>query len=179
MAKKRVEQGPPVRKSFLIVAGAAIGAALIGFVLMTFVFGGGGGEDDTGTVATETSAPGAEGAPAAPIATPVPTPKPTDPPGLKPGGRDPFSPIGGAPQAAAAPAVVKPASIKNDEVKISVVKVYGEAADLKFGTFALEGVKAGQVLSPRFDVDEVKDACVFFKDDGERFKVCEGKSAKR
>ena len=180
MAKSAtLEQAPPVRKSLLIIAAVAIGAVVIGYVLMTFVLGG----DDTvePTTPATSAAPNAPGAPAA-------TPKVSEPAGLTPGGRDPFSggtapqaapaSVAGESEAAAEAAAVQEAAL-DDEIKITVLKVYGDAADLKVGGIAVEGAKNGLVLTPRLNMDEVKDGCVYMKDDGERFKVCEGKSVTR
>src|SRR5439155_739527 len=43
MAKKTFTDEPPVRKSLLIVAGVAVGAALLGFIIVHFAFSSGGG----------------------------------------------------------------------------------------------------------------------------------------
>jgi hypothetical protein len=86
MAKKKAAE-PAVRKSLLVMGGAAIGAALFGFILLKFVLGGGGGEEaDQATelailnnasipIASATPGPGSDGA-----VSNV----------LTPGGRDPF-----------------------------------------------------------------------------------------
>lgn len=90
MAKKTFEQEPAVRKSFLVVGGVAIAAVLMGFVLMTFVFGGGGGGGDdvaVPTPAAQTSNGGGTGTGVAP----QPTPVPVEPAGLQEGGRNPFA----------------------------------------------------------------------------------------
>ena len=42
-AKKKSASEPAVRKSVLVMGGAAVGAALFGFILFNFVLGGGGG----------------------------------------------------------------------------------------------------------------------------------------
>lgn len=94
MAKRRsTEKEPAIRKSFLITGGVAIAVVVLAFIVTTFVFGGGGGEvpDTPEPVAGEVQ----NGV--SPQATP--TPAPTEPAGLTPGGRDPFTPVGGAPAA--------------------------------------------------------------------------------
>jgi hypothetical protein len=95
MARRRQrEEQQPIRKSFLITGGVAIAAALIGFVLMTFVLNGDGGDIDE-PIPTVTADAGAGTVPtAAPAATPAPAPTPK---GLTPGGRDPFARPGGVP----------------------------------------------------------------------------------
>jgi hypothetical protein len=187
MAKSAtLEKTPPVRKSLLIVGGVAIAAVVIGYVLMNFVLGG---DDSTEpTTPTTSTAPSTSSAPNAPAVRPAATPQVSEPAGLNPGGRDPFSggggpqaapaSVGGESEVAAEPVALKQASA-DDEVKITVLKVYGDAADLKVGGTAVEGAKDGLVLTPRLNMDEIDGDCVYFKDDGERFKVCEGKSVTR
>jgi hypothetical protein len=173
VARRQATNEPPVRRSFLIFGGVAVGAAVIAFVLMNFVLGGDDGGVEEDTTPTTTVAPGAPAGQPAPAA-PTATPKPSEPPGLRPGGDDPFAAGSSAQETA-----VQPASVEPEKVKIKVVTTYGTAADIKFGSFALEGVQQDQILSPRFNVDEIKGDCVYFKDDGERFKVCAGDSVKR
>jgi hypothetical protein len=96
MAKKSTEPEPAIRRSFLIVGGVALAAALLGFIVMNFVLGGGGGGEvpaDDAAIVQTSPLPGAPGGVAQP---PAATPQPTDN-ALRPGGRDPFIPIGGAP----------------------------------------------------------------------------------
>jgi hypothetical protein len=183
MARRKQPQ-QPIRKSFLIFGGVAIGAAVLGFVLMTFVLGGGGGIEVEETPTTRGSpAPGSPSA-QAPGAQATPTPTAT-PFKVKEGGRDPF-----IPQAAAIPAAtpeptaaVQPASFTNDDgsepVTISVLGTYGNSADVKLNKTVFEGVKPGQVLTARFSMDTIEGECVFMKEKDDRFKVCKGKSVKR
>lgn len=190
MAKNK-QPAPPIRKSFLIIGGVAIGAALLGFILMTFVLGGGGGSDEPESpseVATEQggTAGGSAGG-AAPAATPAPTPAPQVENEIKEGGRDPFAPL--AAGAAAAPAaevapVVEEIDLEvnadgSEVVEVEVLDTYSDAADLKLNGQTFEGLDQGEVISPRFDMDEITGDCVWMKDSGARFKVCVGEMVKR
>jgi hypothetical protein len=93
--KKKKAPEPAVRKSLLITGGVAVGAALLGFVLMTFLGGGGGGEEEA---ATELATLGGATIPIA-SGAPVAGGPGTDPIELTPGGRDPF--VSKAPPSAA------------------------------------------------------------------------------
>lgn len=176
---RRPEPQEPIRKSFLIFGGVVVGVALLAFVLTTFVFGGGGGGGSDEPIVTSPT-PGTAPDPAAAAAAPTPTPSPT-PFKLTPGGRDPF-----VPQAGAAPAPtpeVQPAAFTSQEgaepVTVSVLAVKNGTAEIKLNDTILSGVRPDQVLTNRFNTDEFKDKCVVMKDNGDRFKVCEGKSVKR
>jgi len=83
MAKNKVQQAP-VRKPLLIFGGVAVGVALVAFVLMNFVGGGGSGE-----------APVTSGSPQAGNSpnVVVPAPAPQEAPTLREGGRNPFQPV--------------------------------------------------------------------------------------
>jgi hypothetical protein len=187
---RRIEKQQPVRKSFLIFGGVVIGAAVLAFVLMTFVFGGGGAieVEETPEETATSPAPGAAGSPApggqAPAAQPTPTPTAT-PYKIQEGGRDPFIPqAGAAPAATPAPvAEVQPASFTNDDgsepVTVAVLAVYGNSADVKLNKEVFEGAKAGQVLTPRFSVEKIEGECVILKEQADSFKVCKGKNVKR
>ena len=100
MAKTRVQQ-PPIRKPVLIFGGVAVGVALLAFVLMNFVGGGGSGQAPVTSGSPQTGS------------TPnvvVPAPVLQEAPGLRAGGRNPFQPVVNlqasavsAPEPAAAP----------------------------------------------------------------------------
>src|SRR5688500_11342186 len=86
--KKKKAAEPPVRKSFLVFGGVALGVALLGFVLMKFVGGGDGGE----AAETTTELATLEGA-QIPIASVPPSASPESGANdLIAGGRDPFLP---------------------------------------------------------------------------------------
>jgi hypothetical protein len=177
MAKKSAsfEQEPAVRKSFLIVGGVALAAAVLGFVVMNFVLGGGGGDEDTGGEDTASQV-STTNAPEAPAVEPPATPKPAEPKGLTSGGYDPFrklsAPAGGA------DTTVQAAAVTNPEIEIALLKVYGSSVDLKVGDHVLEGVQQRAVLSPDINLDEIDGECLFLKAYGKRTKVCEGDSVK-
>jgi hypothetical protein len=89
MAKKKKPPEPTVRKGFLVTGGIAVGAALLGFLAMTFLAKGGG---DGGEAATELAI--TEGNTVA-----IPTSEPQVKAGsdetandFEEGGRDPFAP---------------------------------------------------------------------------------------
>lgn len=118
---KRESNEVSVRKPILVFGGVVLGVALLGFVLMTFV-GGGGGDEAPAPSAPPKSAP----AVTAPSSTSAPSGK-VDAPGLRPGGRDPFQALvaassgGGAPAPAAAPAPTQAAST-SDSRYVALVK---------------------------------------------------------
>lgn len=182
MAKRQAEPQPAIRKSFLITGGVAIGAALLGFILMTFVLGGGGGSSDPApTPAAGAPAVGSDGAPAS---TPAPTERPAEPDGLTPGGRDPFRPIGGqAAPAAEAPApapepVVEAASFEEPS-RVDVLSVYATAADIKVDDAVIEGAKGGLAITPTLSLTTIDGSCAIFEDAGQPVKVCEGQTLER
>jgi hypothetical protein len=188
MARTQAQDEPVVRKSLLIVAGAAAGAALIGFVLMNFVFGGGG---DTAATSPAPAAQSQTGGVTAPVHTATPTANNE----VTSGGRDPFAPQGlaavpaaaPAAPAAAAPAAPAPsASVlasqqvnPNPHFTLNVVKVYGSAADVKFDDKSIEGVHAGDKLPSGVVVKKVADGCAAFDQGGKTFSVCQGQTVKR
>jgi hypothetical protein len=104
MAKK-TEEGP-IRKSFLITGGVAIAAAVIGFLVMNFVVGGGDEPIDTGPPAALSQG----------VTTSTPTPSPASAT-IRPGGRDPFTPADGVsvatPPPTPAPVAPSPAIVNN------------------------------------------------------------------
>lgn len=189
MAKKSAVPQAQVRKPLLIVAGVALGAALIGFVLVNFVLGGGssGGEPlpvgpGTGTTGGAATSP-APSVPASDVQTD--------------GGRDPFDQSSGGavsvpvPAEEAAPATTSPTTFDqqaapavavgtgDDPVKVSVIRVYKDAADIKIGKRVYEGAHASQQLSARFQVDSIANGCVAMKDRSESFTACTGKAVQR
>ncbi|MEX0875188.1 MAG: hypothetical protein WD646_03245 [Actinomycetota bacterium] len=89
MAKQTKEQKPVIRKSFLMVGGALVAVAILAFVLMNFIGGGGGSGDNNPPAAVTTTerspAPDSE-------AQPEDATSGEQAEGLRPGGRDPFSP---------------------------------------------------------------------------------------
>lgn len=170
MAPKKVET-PAVRKSFLVFGGVAVGVAVIGFVVMNLL-GGGGGEADLvtppqGSPAGVVSTPAA-GDPAAnpaPVSTPAPAPAA---PGLNPGGRDPFSPV-----AASAPTAVLGTTVYNTGPTVTVLNVYADAADVQIDDKVYEGAKPGTVVGGMI-LESVAGSCASFDREGDRFQVCEG-----
>jgi hypothetical protein len=172
MPKRRPATEGPVRKQFLVVGGVAIGAALLGFVLMNFVLGGGGGKPAPAERTTTTTG------------GPVGGGKVVAAPALRPGGRNPFTPVvGAAPastttQAAAAPSTPAPATSVQTKtskpVYIEVLNVSEATADVKVADKLTKGAKPGQKLSGDLKVDSIAGSCVFFDKGEERFRVCKG-----
>lgn len=185
MARTLTQEEPAVRKGLLIVAGAAVGAAILGFILMNFVLKGGGSSP---SAPLPTAAAPGIGSSSIPTATPVPANDEDTP-----GGRDPFSgPVGiaplasSAPAAAAAPAVQaapKPSVLAvaqvNPHFSLNVVKVTGNAADLKFDGKAISGVHPGDKLPDGVQVQNVGDGCASFNQGGQIFSVCQGQTVQR
>ena len=89
--RKQQEAEPPIRKSFLIFGGVAVGVALIAFILMNFVLKGSGGGAPIGPAVSPAAITQPSGAVAqtAPVHTAAPAATPQE---VTPGGRDPFSP---------------------------------------------------------------------------------------
>lgn len=181
MARKTAVDEPPVRKGLLVVGGVAVGAALLGFLIIHFALGGGGGENPL------PSTPAAPGV-AVPVATATPSSNE-----VTSGGRDPFgAPQGLAPIATAAPAAA-PAAVSapapsasvlasqqvNPHFTLNVVKVAGSAADLKFDGKSITGVHAGDKLPDGVVVQKVADGCATFDQGGKVFSVCQGQTVKR
>jgi hypothetical protein len=168
MAKLRAPV-PHIRKSVLVFGGIALGVALLGFVLVTVV--GGGGSSDT----------------AAPSASPAITRPNTSggsgngnaaAPKLREGGRDPFKPLvvaaaaGGAPAPAATP---EPAAASEPEaLHIEVLSVDKGIADIRVDSNLHEDVKAGAQLSGGFVLEAISGECAYIARSPERFRVCEG-----
>lgn len=233
MASKKKAAQPPVRRSVLVMGGAAIGAALFGFVLFTFVLGGGGGggtEATTAELATlnNASIPIAAAAGAAPGSDGLVRNE------LTPGGRDPFLtpagvqtepggpssstgttsapvaaapapepvyvpppapaqtvPVGEGPPPATQPAPPPPAPQPTPRPvyptqTISVLGVAKGSADIRIDDVVYEDVRARQVLTERFNLDEFDGACFWMKDrypkdsrSPERFKLCAGDTVTR
>jgi hypothetical protein len=189
MARTLTEEAPPVRKGILIVAGAAIGAALIGFILMNFVLKGGSGTAPTQPLPTSAVNPALGGT--SPLSTATPVPVSNE---VTPGGRDPFgNAVGIAPIATPAPVVApaaqapapaaKTAVLASDQVNqhfsLTVVKVSGNSADLKFNGKAISGVHPGDKLPSGVQVQNVGDGCASFNQGGQVFSVCEGQTVQR
>jgi hypothetical protein len=184
MARKMTEDQPAVRKGLLITCGAAIGAALLGFILINFVLGGHGAgtAPTTGTAATTTTV----GTSTSPLATATPQPVSNE---ITPGGRDPFSaPLGiapvASPPAAAAPAAptqtkVLASSETPQHFSLFVAKVTGHTADIKFDDKPISGVNAGDTLPDGVVVKSVGDGCASFSQGGQTFSVCQGQTVQR
>lgn len=191
---RRPERQLPVRKSFLIFGGIVLGVAVLGFVLMNFVGGGGGtefpeetpitpqgGAPQRGTTGTaspnSTQPPGAQ-------ATPVPTATPYK---LREGGRDPFIPQAGAAPAAspsaesttvAASAPATPAPVKRDQYMM-VYKVHpsGESFLIQYEDGKTRQIQSvGGKTRNGYVVVAIKGKCVDFvrEEDGKKVHLCEG-----
>ncbi len=189
MARKVTEEQPAVRKSLLVICGVAIGAALIGFVLVNFVLAGhGGGAAPSTASSTATSTLPQSNTP---LSTTTPAPASNE---ETPGGRDPFSgPIGIAPLSAPAPsaapaaqaaapapkASVLAAEQVNPHFSLNVVKVSGSAVDLKFDGKSISGAHAGDKLPDGVIVNRVGDGCASFDQGGKVFSVCQGQTVQR
>jgi hypothetical protein len=183
MARKQFEEEKPVRKSVLIIGAVALGAAILGFVLMNFVFGG---SDNVAPLPSTPTVPGV----AAPVATPTPIPVNNE---ETSGGRDPFSgpqglaavttPAPAAPTASTAPASASTQTLASAQVTphftLNVVKVTGDSADLKFDDKSITGVHAGDKLPDGVVVQKVGDGCASFDQGGQVFSVCQGQTVKR
>lgn len=231
MASKKKASEPAVRKSFLVIGGSAVGAAVFGFVLFTFVLGGGGGaegDDQATELATLNNAsipiasapgvpePGSDGAvlnalteggrdpfekpagivtaesnpggfnttTAVAAAAPTPAPAPVYAPAPQPAQT---VPVGEGPAPAPAqPAPAQPAPEPQPTPRpvfpqqtITVLEIYGSAADIRIDDTVYEGVRADQVLTERFNLDEFEGSCFYMKDryppdsdKPERFKLC-------
>lgn len=174
MSKRLQElEKPQVRRSFLIIGGAAIGAAVIGFILMNFVLGGDGG----GTAAPPASSPSAQTQPTlAPLSDAKHEP-------LREGGRDPFivgtggsiSAAGASLPATPAPEVTPtPAPVGQETVSVSNVKE--ASADVKVNDKVTKNATAGTKVSQDLTVHSIASGCVFFDQSpsNKRFRVCEG-----
>lgn len=184
MAKKRVQQ-PHVRKPVLVFGGVAVGVALLAFVLMNFVGGGGSGE-----------APVTSGSPQAgstPNVVP-PAPAPQEEPGLRAGGRNPFQPVvnlqasaASAPEPAAVAPVppAEPAAASTDgtpKALIGLQTIHDGLADLMFTNAELKNVTPGTTLQPTpplpdtYVLERVTGDCAFVKRGVEIRRVCVGET---
>jgi hypothetical protein len=206
MAKRRGPAAPPVRKSFLVIGGVALGCALLGFVVMNFLAGGGGDAvDDSAVLSTSNAplaspgalAPGSDGAAAAsPSATPANQ--------LVPGGRDPFDPGSLAATPApvqvvpVAPAPVQPqptqvpvpqAALRTnpaDPVVIGMKSVSADAADVWIDDTEHSDVRRGEELDGRFAVERIDtpSRCAILRDaaapsGSQSFTLCENQTVRR
>ncbi|MGH2759382.1 MAG: hypothetical protein ACRDKJ_07420 [Actinomycetota bacterium] len=170
MAKLRAPV-PHVRKSVLVFGGLVLGVALLGFVLVSVVGGGGG----------ESAAPNAS-----PNASPgITRPSPSGPsngnsaaPKLRDGGTDPFRPLVVAAAAGAAPAPAatpEPAAASSPEaILLEVLSVDKGVADIRVDSNLHEDVKAGAQLSGGFVLEAISGECAYIARSPERFRVCEG-----
>jgi hypothetical protein len=181
MAKKKAAE-PAVRKSFIVGGGIVIGVAILGFVLSTFVLGGGGGGDeDTGPVTTPApvssanpgTVPGSDGVPT----TDTDTSKfPANE--LKPGGRNPFN----AQAKGSAPTSFAAASAGSADVTKAVKPVTAhtwqmlELADGK-ATILVDGkkkiVSVGDPLVGDYKFNSITGKCVTVKG-STTFGLCPG-----
>jgi hypothetical protein len=235
MAKKKKPPEPAIRKSYLITGGIAIGAALLGFVVVNFAMAGDGGGSDEATelaitdaasiplqaepeVGADTSgganelseggrdpfspavvdrSGGSSGSspstssqfspqPPAPVQAVQPAPEPQqEPAATQPTYTQP-QPVGEGPPPAAESQVQPQPTPAPAPASISALSVYGDAADVQIDGVVYEGVRAGDELTARFNLDEVKGECFVMKDMAygtpghhPRFTLCEGDVVQR
>jgi len=178
MARKTVQDEPAVRKGLLVVAGVAVGVALLAFIVTRVFLGGGGGGIPL------PSSPAVPGV-AAPVHTATPAPTNNE---VTSGGRDPFSaPQGLAPvatpvPATSAPATPAPTALASNPAQhytLSLVKVSATAMDLKFNNVPISNVHAGTKLPDGVVVQSIGNGCAAFDQGGQIFLVCQGQTVKR
>jgi hypothetical protein len=148
----------------LVVGGGAVAVALLGFVLMSFVGGGGGSQPGSGGTGAD--------------ATPAPRssqPAQQAAPDLRPGGRDPFHALIVASDAGAQPnPPAQAATPATQSALVEVVSVDGTFATVRVDSALHEKVSAGTQLSGGFKLEAIQGECAFIARDQERFRVCEG-----
>ncbi|MEX0875189.1 MAG: hypothetical protein WD646_03240 [Actinomycetota bacterium] len=173
MAGNRInEDQPAVRKSFLVIGGVAIGTAVLAFVVMNFIVGGDSGDgEEASTISTTQGSP----APTSSAEPSLSNPLSGQSEGLRPGGRDPFSPTGA--QASATDTQVQASVEENAEVVVTVFTVYGQGADVQVGEEIFEGARPNDKLSDGVVVKGIDGKCVSFDREGQTFSVCEGQRA--
>jgi hypothetical protein len=176
MARNRFDEDQPaVRRSFLVLGGVAIGVAVLAFVLMNFIVGGdSGGGEEASTISTTEGSP----APTSSAQPSISNVSSGESEGLRPGGRDPFSPTGGG-QAQAAETQVQGVVVSNAEVVVTVFTVYGEGADIQVDEKVFEGARPNDKLSEGIVVEAIRDKCVSLDREGDTFEVCEGERVQR
>lgn len=190
MARRGGEQ-QQVRPGFLIAAGVA-GVAVIGFLLVNFVFGGDSGEPEIPDVTPRPQADGdAMAAPEEPEATPTPSPDEIEVFEIFEG-RDPFRPLvferpeapepppgeeatpppDGGPVVTPAPTPPPPRS----GVQVEVLSVADDSSSttVRVGSEVFENATEGQTLDSGVVVVGIEDPCVDFRRGDRSFTLCEG-----
>lgn len=161
---KRLTEQDQVRPGF-IVAALAIVAAVLGFVVVNFLFLGDAPEP-------EPSAPPAVSQPQEPAPTPTPIPEEEVALGQ---GRDPFQPAFGAP----APAEVQQdvAAVLPTTVEVVRLAEDGSVASVRVNDVFHERARPGDQISEGIIIESIDGNCVNFLRGEDQFQVCQGETA--
>lgn len=184
MAKKKAIE-PPVRKSVLVGGGIVIGVAVLGFIVSTFVLGGGGGGDakpaananPVATAAPAAQVPGSDGVPATGNTAAGSDQFPEN--NLNPGGKNPFAPKASGTSSASTSGSVLAAAAKAPDLK-NVPHTWQllSVKDGK-GTFIVDGKKisgvaTGKTILGDYVFKSVTGGCAAVAKGTKAFVLCTG-----
>jgi hypothetical protein len=174
MATNRSKQAA-VRKSVYVFGGVAVGVALLGFVLMSVVGGGGAGDTPFPSSPPSAMTPPAPSAPSAPTGAAAQQ-------GLRPGGRDPFEALVAA-SAPQAPSTPEPKAEELNGAPITTLKYMmlykvvfnGQAAYMQYDdSGARQLVAVGDKTFNGYVVQTIGADCADFLKDGKTVHLCTG-----